>query len=553
MAGRWLERLARGSAVRDLSRRDLLDPAPLADRAERVERLAALAVGAPSGGFTRRQGLKGALAGAALAGPVAAALSAQARGAVCVTVDSGCLRTAEASFRAAVSACTATSERGGLWAEIACRVRANRQLVGERASCRRPNDSRCGPGERCSTASGRCVSASSGAGQEGSAGSSTSQPSGPLAGLCPNDPATGDSLEAARAALEAGANEVNLSPGGCLTYRRTLENGVATFEELSANGKPVFRITRQQNTENYMRDGDQDGFFEVQATRTTGSNPNTLLVAETLSPATQQVVRRERRTKATSTAVVRVVIDHDSGSGLRRSAEYDATPESYASAPAIAADSRACTSDELSKAKDLLKQCMDNGPPCLDRHGLTGLGAELRYFNSQGVKFNCTDDSNSATAEATDAPEKGIFEGSPTILINPFKLEKNLGTDFGRAGTICHELMHYSALGLHNPADLLSPRSRELDPVSACETICFNPPDIATKCHCATCLGTDICDPRCSPYLDCDPDMGARCPCFWNQKWYPKLSECLADCPSGLLCFGFSFCEHLDVSCDGVP
>jgi hypothetical protein len=552
MFGGWLERLARGSAVRDLSRRDLLDPAPLSQRTERVERLAVLVANPPSGRLTRRQGLKGALAGAALAGPVGAALSADARGALCVTVDSGCLRTAEASFRAAVSTCTTRSERGGLWAEIACRVRAHRQLVAEKASCRRPDDSRCGPGERCDPASGRCAPASSVAGQSGSAGSSTA-PSGPVAGLCPNDPATSESLEAAHAALEAGANEVNLSPGGCLTYRRTLENGVATFEELSANGKPVFQIRRQGSTETYDRDGDQDGFFELRVTRTTASNPDTVIVAETLSPATQQVVRRERRTKTNSTSVVRVVIDQDSGHGLRRSAEYDATPESYASARAVAADTRTCTSDELSRAKDLLKQCMDNGPPCLDRHGLTGLGAELRYFHSQGVKFNCTDDSNSATAQATDAPETGIFEGSPTILINPFKLEKNLGTDFGRAGTICHELMHYSALGLHNPADLRSPRSRELDPVSACETICFNPPDIATKCHCATCLGTDICDPRCQPYMDCNPDMGARCPCFWNQQWYPTLSECLADCPSGLLCFGYSYCEHLDVSCDGIP
>lgn len=119
------------------------------------------------------------------------------------------------------------------------------------------------------------------------------------------------------------------------------------------------------------------------------------------------------------------------------------------------------------------------------------------------------------------------------------------------ASSICHELMHFGKLGLHDLALVGNPRRGEIDSVYACEELCgfSGLGDGPTKCHCATCLETVACDPRCMSYRDCDPQMGAICPCPARHYWYSKYTDCKAECPSGLACFGYGACINFDRSC----
>jgi hypothetical protein len=95
------------------------------------------------------------------------------------------------------------------------------------------------------------------------------------------------------------------------------------------------------------------------------------------------------------------------------------------------------------------------------------------------------------------------------------------------------------------PEQEADPRRADVDRMYACQDLCFKPPGSVTQCACATCLDTNKCDPRCDMSLGfqmCPDDQGAWCPCLTRLQWYPKCSDCLAGCPSGLACFGFSTC-----------
>jgi hypothetical protein len=87
--------------------------------------------------------------------------------------------------------------------------------------------------------------------------------------------------------------------------------------------------------------------------------------------------------------------------------------------------------------------------------------------------------------------------------------------------------------------------------VYACSILCAGGIGRATtSCHCATCLQTEVCDERCKREIPCSkPDMGAICPCLLRNKWYPTYRECVEDCSSGLICFGFSKCRNLSRAC----
>lgn len=147
-----------------------------------------------------------------------------------------------------------------------------------------------------------------------------------------------------------------------------------------------------------------------------------------------------------------------------------------------------------------------------------------------------------------NAREAGLGK-RPYITVDPAKVD-SAADDFV-ASTMCHELMHFSALGLHDPALEGNLRRGEMDPVYACEELCgfSGLGGGPTKCHCATCLETVACDPRCEPYRECDPQMGAICPCPARHFWYPTYTQCKTECPSGLSCFGYSECINLDRSC----
>jgi hypothetical protein len=49
-------------------------------------------------------------------------------------------------------------------------------------------------------------------------------------------------------------------------------------------------------------------------------------------------------------------------------------------------------------------------------------------------------------------------------------------------------------------------------------------------------------------FKDCNPELAALCNCG-QHKWFRTNTECRTECPKGLLCFGFSKCDVIDVSC----
>ena len=155
---------------------------------------------------------------------------------------------------------------------------------------------------------------------------------------------------------------------------------------------------------------------------------------------------------------------------------------------------------------------------------------------------------DSAYAAAIDAPG-GARAGRIQIDV-----AANEGRhDADMIETLAHELLHYTSLGLHDSAHTGNEDSRmeEGDRVYACSILCAGGIGRApTRCHCATCLDTGVCDERCKIDFPCSkPDMGAICPCLLRNKWYETFEECAVDCSSGLACFGFSKCRSLNKGC----
>src|SRR5262249_9461102 len=107
-------------------------------------------------------------------------------------------------------------------------------------------------------------------------------------------------------------------------------------------------------------------------------------------------------------------------------------------------------------------------------------------------------------------------------------------SDYTQSSTLWHEMLH-NYFGPHHPGTQEFDRFGELDPVEACQNLCFGPEPV-TKCSCARCLRTNKCDDRCKLYVDCDEELAFVCPCPTGKnafKYFPTCRDCLATCPSG--------------------
>jgi hypothetical protein len=137
------------------------------------------------------------------------------------------------------------------------------------------------------------------------------------------------------------------------------------------------------------------------------------------------------------------------------------------------------------------------------------------------------------------------------LSINPVSFNKL--TPYEQRHLLFHEMLHSYALHEYdlvvNPLE--NPRLLENDPIEACAETCWGYEGLSTKCSCATCLGTDVCDPRCAKFKACDPVLGFRCPCPSGPGYYRDCASCLVGCPSGLACFGMTTCTPISVECGG--
>jgi hypothetical protein len=338
---------------------------------------------------------------------------------------------------------------------------------------------------------------------------------------------------------------VALSPGGCIGYRRTFDGARLATEVVTLSGEVISEFVYTGQGSSGRQDRDLDGFFDWEVTLTRGSDPEIEVEIRELDPDGAGVVRRERRT--INDATVHVIIEHDE----EIVNQFDAPAEQVAG-PGVTQElptAGPCEAVPLARYVGHLIRCVDRTTKCLEKHGRGDLAAEMWRIGAK-AQIQCIDDPGSDYyARAGTWSELGMGEQVP-VTINMPRYDPS-AEDF-QLSTMCHELMHHTSLGAHDPALKGTMRESDADAVNACTALCggFSLAGLKpTKCQCATCTGRDVCDPLCKSYRDCNPEMGAVCPCPQRHRWFPTYTECVEECPSGVSCFGYGKCLDLDKNC----
>ena len=375
---------------------------------------------------------------------------------------------------------------------------------------------------------------------------------------CSDDPVTTASLLAAKDALAGGATDVALSPGGCVRFRRALTaGGSPVFEEITYRGAIALRWDYTTTTAAGKHDLDLDGFFEWRAALTKGTtSDDDLEIVTHYSPVNHDPTHRETYTREGD--VVHVLWEVPDGSGgWEAEREFDTTVIIYDTLDELSATGQVaglqagCTPEQAAAVKAAFDRVFKDGLDCLSASGSPLADKLIHLLLHADFDLQCAALGNGANGRPILAQSSwlnvgGIFIGSILITVNTdafFGLSAN-----DQAETMFHEVLH-PVLGGHNPVLELqtSPDKRaQVDQIYACAAHCFDPN--ATKCSCATCLGTNVCDARCQYKADCEPKLGAVCPCPSRWKWYDSLIQCEVECPRGLACFGYR-CQAYDVSC----
>jgi hypothetical protein len=368
------------------------------------------------------------------------------------------------------------------------------------------------------------------------------------------------SLDVAASLLAAGATDVALSPGGCFRYHRTFSGGIVASEEITVAGLRMYFAEHTAFVSTIRRDADQDGFFEWQATATRALIPNDQRFQLSLySSSTRLLVQRKTYTR--SGDVVNIVVEAPDASGTLRVIDryqaqiFSGTRDVSAATRQVSVATIAgsgCSAADEALITTQLRETIDKLLVCLFRHGAKDVMNTIIRFAVSRIDFVCDSGLTNliATTDWWDNWLHNWVIGGPTgeIRIHPGKFVR-LGSPEAQDRLLAHELLHLH-FGEHDAdqQDDLGSDFARVDPGETCASLCFGL-GFQTKCDCARCLGTNKCDPRCAPYRECDPILAAKCPCPIRRKWYPTLTACTVDCPTGLLCAFFTSCDVIDVSC----
>jgi hypothetical protein len=267
-----------------------------------------------------------------------------------------------------------------------------------------------------------------------------------------------------------------------------------------------------------------------------------------------------RRTYTRTGDVLHVAAEERDGAGvLRVVRRYDTSrfqPQGLAlpMAASVLALLSSCSASDETAIRDALKAALfgpRGGIQCLKDLGEdAGIAASLVTSYAK-IKIVC-DPSLSVTARYDLGTWFDPTARSITVNMARFSSE----TPRGQQQLLFHEVLH--ELGEHQfdmTGGLGASRAfpSELDATEACATMCFSVGAL-TKCECALCLRTSVCDPRCAKFMDCHRNAGRfLCPCKSGPnalKVFSSCSRCLAECPSGLACAGIHRCEILpDIDC----
>jgi len=374
---------------------------------------------------------------------------------------------------------------------------------------------------------------------------------------CDTQYITPSALKTALAALDAGATRADISTQGCIHVEQKLvDNEVVTrYLIFGTTAVSIWNMTESEIQEEL--DFDNDGFKEWRSLTTFGKTDDDFNTVETeYDPATQKPVRRTTVTpEGTMTHFVieeadakgewKVVLDYETPR-IQPATLGDEYRTDEVNNSAVEADlpceANPCDPAELQKR---MSEGIDNAANCLPDIGPRALDLYLKSYNLQKRKmtFQCAaiPGNPQATIGGWDRPR-----GPLTVTVDPAKYCK-LDND-QRGWILYHEVLHATLRSGHK-ADveaLPEEHRKQLDRVYGCMALCYNNKAHPTRCMCAQCLGTVTCDPICLPY---DSDCGATCPCVTqNNKYFSTCTGCLVDCPSGLGCFGTSYCEPVGQS-----
>jgi hypothetical protein len=375
-------------------------------------------------------------------------------------------------------------------------------------------------------------------------------------------------MDAALAALQGGASDVPLGTTGCFRYQRQVTQGRVTSETFTAGGKPQLVWQHSDRQSQATLDGDVDGFAEWRAVVTRGAQVSDQSIRiDEYSSVSKSITRRTTYTREADVLHVTLEQADDSGT-LQQLRTYDAPLRWPHSDGALLANElvftpakqSGCSTQDYNLIKQRLAEAFEQGVRCLDEKGAKSLATLIRSFWANTILIECEPlEKVIAFMEAYESlidRLRGLHPNQARLHIDPDKFRRLGGdaehpTPDTQRGLLMHELGHIAA-GPHD-GDLQdkvpTQPFTELDLAESCAQVCFVGPHFATRCHCAKCLGTDMCDERCQPFRPCFSQKSAICRCPTRKKWYPTDTECEEDCPHGFACFGFTRCEVFDYSC----
>jgi len=356
------------------------------------------------------------------------------------------------------------------------------------------------------------------------------------------DTLTLTSLRAAKEALSKGGSSAKVTPFGCMKYERN--DGGETLSVGSGSNQTVFAAEYGARASTITLTTDGITTYSAQASADAKGALSGLTIAQ--NDARGSLVRRDVYTPGADDAlhVAPEVVTH--AGDLVPLAEFDTQEAQAAFGPEPAeVSTKGCTEAQTEALKSLLESAVVEGFDCMRDKQRADIGTfVLANYLGRTITFNCEAKGNNPLVAqiAIMARFTSWLFGSFSVAINTDRFFAS-GADALSEGVqknvLFHELLHLY-FGAHQPS-VGGPRQTEFDPTYACAGMCF-PLDNAptTKCACATCLGTDVCDQRCGGFASCDPDMGASCNAL-PPKWFASASECASSCTAA--------CDVHDVSC----
>jgi hypothetical protein len=333
-------------------------------------------------------------------------------------------------------------------------------------------------------------------------------------GDCDEDQPDSASIGRAWEQLDAGNHDVAISPKGCVRLERIVEGGLVVSKRLTYAGKPALAVHRTTNITTAQGDFDLDGFSEWTYLGVLEPEFEGSVATFTESRPGGQPYRR--KTYTARNGEIEVLLEEADSTGTLKSTRRYATTvmqPSFSRDVQRSISTEGCTAADSALVIQRVREAMDGVPDdpnspgglvCLHRNRMKEeLRRMLFAYAGNDIVIECDDTlDNRAQYEG-----RGWFDLTTTILVNPSRIRGD--SPFALRHLLWHEMMH--EIGDHDPKLVKPPpipphpRVHELDRTEACAEMCWPTPELSSKCSCATCLGSDVSDPRCSGFKDCKP------------------------------------------------